>query len=93
MIVLEIFQASTLEHYMKNITYHPIPLIFHHSIIFFSRADVARVMIFKGKRSRRVQNFSMDVNPGYEYIENFRGGVQWYMMDSKDFISSIGFKL
>ena len=35
----------------------------------------------------------MDVNPGFKYIEKFRGGVQWYMMDSKDIISSTCFKL
>ena len=31
----------------------------------------------------------MDVDPGYNYVEKLRGGVQWYMMESKDFISSI----
>ena len=35
----------------------------------------------------------MDVDPGYNYTEKFRGGVQWYMMESKDIISSIYFKL
>ena len=35
----------------------------------------------------------MDVDPGYKYIEKFQGGVQWYMMESKDIISSICFKL
>ena len=35
----------------------------------------------------------MDVDPGYNYIDKFRGGVQWYMMESKDFVSSINFKL
>ena len=35
----------------------------------------------------------MDVNPGYKYIEKFRGGVQWYMMESKDNISSFSFKI
>ena len=35
----------------------------------------------------------MDVYPGYKYMENFRGGVQWYMMESKDFFSSISFKI
>ena len=35
----------------------------------------------------------MDVDPSYEYIERIRGGVQWYMMDTEDFISSISFKL
>ena len=35
----------------------------------------------------------MDIDPGENYIENFRGGGQWYFMDKKDFISSISFKL
>ena len=35
----------------------------------------------------------MDVDPGYKYIEKSHGGVQWYMMESKDKISSISFKL
>ena len=35
----------------------------------------------------------MDVDPGFKYIEKFRGGVRWYMMESKDIISSIGFEL
>ena len=39
-------------------------------------------MIFK-KRSGIIHNFTLDVDPGYKYIETFRGGVQWYMMESK----------
>ena len=35
----------------------------------------------------------MDVDPGYKYIEDFRGGVQWYLMESKDFISFIRYIL
>ena len=35
----------------------------------------------------------MVVDSGYKYIEKFRGGVQWYMMESTDIISSICFKL
>ena len=50
-------------------------------------------MIFKGKRSGIIDNFTMDVDPGYKHIEKFRGGFQWHMMDTKDFISSIDFKL
>ena len=50
-------------------------------------------MIFKGKRSGIIHNFTTDVDPGYKYIEKFRGAVQWYMMDTKDLISSISFKL
>ena len=33
----------------------------------------------------------MDVDPGCKYIAKFRGGVQWYMMESKNFCSSICF--
>ena len=50
-------------------------------------------MIFKGKRSGIIFNFTMDVDPGYKYIEKLHGGVQWYMMETKDNISSICFKL
>ena len=36
----------------------------------------------------------MTVDPGYKYVEKFAGGIGWYMMETKDFISSInlGFK-
>ena len=50
-------------------------------------------MLFRGKRSGIIHNIVMDVSPGYRYIERFRGGVQWYMMESKEIISSICFKL
>ena len=35
----------------------------------------------------------MDVDPGYRCIKKFCGGIQWYMMESKDIFSSICFKL
>ena len=38
-------------------------------------------------------NFTMSVSPGYIIIKTFDGGVQWYMMETKDVISSICFKL
>ena len=44
-------------------------------------------MIFKGKRSGIIMNFTMDFAAGYKYIEKFCGGLQWYMMESKDIIS------
>ena len=50
-------------------------------------------MIFKGKQSKTIFNFTMDVSPGYKYIHIFRGGIQAYMMESKDIISSICFKI
>ena len=50
-------------------------------------------MIFKGKRSGIIHSFTMDVDPGYKNSEKFRGGIQWYMMNTNDFISSNIFKL
>ena len=38
-------------------------------------------------------SFTMDVDPGYKYIERFRCGVQWYMTESKDKFSRLCFKL
>ena len=50
-------------------------------------------MIFRGKRSGIIFNWSMDVNPGLKNIHKFRGGIQGYMVESKDIISSICFML
>ena len=50
----------------------------------FVECDPAQGMIFKGKRNGNLHNFTMDVNRGYKFVEIFRGGVQWYMMESKD---------
>ena len=52
----------------------------------FIETDIAQGMIFKGKRSGIIHNFTMDVDPGYKYMEKFRGGVSWYMLETKDFI-------
>ena len=59
----------------------------------FIPTDIAQGMIFKGKRSGIVHNLAMDVDPSYKYIEKFRDGVQCYVMDTKDFISSNNFNL
>ena len=50
-------------------------------------------MIFKEKRSGIIMNFTMSVSPGYKYICPIEGGTQWYMMESKDVISSNFFTL
>ena len=50
-------------------------------------------MIYRGKRSGIIHNFTMDVDSGYKYIEKFRSGVQGYIMAGKNIISSICFKL
>ena len=61
--------------------------------IFFLDCNIAQGIFFKGKRSGIIHKFTMDVDPGYNQIEKFRGGVQWYMVESKDIISSNCFKL
>ena len=50
-------------------------------------------MNFQGKRSGIFHIFTMGDDPAYKYIEKFIGGVQVFIMGSKDFISSIRFKL
>ena len=74
-----------------NLSPNPVDILSFDNI--FLECNIAQGMIFKGKRSGIIHNFTMDVDPGYKYIEKFRGGVQWYMVESKDIISSIGFKL
>ena len=46
-------------------------------------------MIFHGRSSGIIHKFTLDVDPGYKYIEQFRGRVQWYKIESKDNISSL----
>ena len=74
-----------------NLSPDPVDIISFNNI--FIETDIPKGMIFKGKRSGIKKNFTMSVSPGYKYICRFEGGVQWYMMESKDIISSISFKL
>ena len=74
-----------------NLSPNPVDILSFDNI--FIETNIAKGMIFKGKRTGIIMNFTMDVDPGYKYIEKFRGGVQWYMMESKDIISSICFNL
>ena len=84
------FHAITLyENY--NLSTNPVDILSFDNI--FLECDIAQGMITKGKRSGINYSFTRDVDPGYKYIETFRGGVQWLMMESKDTISSIRFKL
>ena len=84
------FNARTLyEEYTPSD--NPVDILSFDNI--FLECNIAQGMIFKGKRSGIIHNFTMDVHPGYKYIDKFRAGVQWYMMEPKDVISSICFKL
>ena len=74
------FNARTLyEEYTSSS--NPVDILSFDNI--FLETDIAQGMIFKGKRSGIIHNFTMDVDPGYKYIEKFCGGVQWYMIESK----------
>ena len=74
-----------------NLSPNPVDILSFDK--YFPECNIAQGMIFRGKRSGIIHNFTMDVDPGYKYIEKFRGGVQWFMMESKDIISSVCFKL
>ena len=74
-----------------NLSDKPVDIISFDNI--FIECDIAKGMIFNGKRSNIIHNFTMDVDPGYKFIEKFQGGIQWYMVENKDFISNISFKL
>ena len=80
------FDADTL--YEKySLSPNPVDILSFDNILFGT--DVAQGIIFKGERSGVIQNFTTDVDTGYKYIEKFRGVVQWFRMESKDFASFI----
>ena len=83
--------AKTTIYEEYNISPNPVDIISFDNI--FIECDIARGMIYRGKQSNIIHNWTMTVNPGYKYVEQFFGGITWYMMESKDIISSICFKL
>ena len=74
-----------------NISPNPVVIISFDNI--FIECDIARGMVYRGKQSNIIHNWTMTVNPGYKYVERFFGGISWYMMESKDIVSSNCFKL
>ena len=74
----------------NNSSPNPVDILSFDNI--FLETDIAQGMIFRGRRSGIIHNFTTDVDPGYKYFEKFRGGLQWYMMETKDFISSVNLK-
>ena len=80
---------------MKNIA-NQKKLLTYYILSFdniFIEIAIAKGMIFKGRRTGIIKNFTMQVSPGYELVNKFDGGIEWYMMESKDDISNISFKL
>ena len=84
------FHAITLfeENFLST---NPVGILSFDKV--FLECDIAQGMIFKGRKSNIIHNWTMTVDPGYKYVEKFSGGISWYMMQSKDIISSICFKL
>ena len=84
------FNKTTIyeEYILSN---NPVDILSFDNI--FLECDIAQGMIFKGRKSKIIHNWTMTVDTGYKYVEKFSGGISWYMMQSKDIISSICFKL
>ena len=74
-----------------NLSDEPVDILTFDNI--FIETDIAHAMIFRSNRWGIIHNFTMAVDPGYNYLQNFCGGIQWYMMEWKDFISCIRFEL
>ena len=67
------FNARTLYEQFTS-SFNPADVLSFDS--FFLGSDIPQLMIFKGEKPGNIHNFTMDVVPGYKYIEKFRGGVQ-----------------
>ena len=74
-----------------NLSPNPVEMLSFDNI--FLECDIAQGVIFKGRKSNIVHNWTMTVDPDYKHLEKFSGGISWYMMQSKDIISCICFKL
>ena len=62
-------KTTTYEKY--NLSPNPVDILSINNILF--ECNIAQGMIFKSKRSGISLNFTMDVDPGYKYIEKIRG--------------------
>ena len=52
-----------------NLSSNPVDIISFEKI--FIETDIAQGVIFKGRRSGIIHNFTMDVDPGYKFREKF----------------------
>ena len=82
---------ETILYKQYNLSPNPVDIISFDNI--FIETDIAKGMNFKGKRSGNIHNFTINVNSGYKFVECFSEGFTWYMMETKDVISSISSKL
>ena len=65
------FNKKTTIYEDYNLSPNPVDILSFDYI--FLECNIAQVMIFKGRRSGIVHNFAMDVDPGFNYFEKFRG--------------------
>ena len=84
------FDAVTL-HQTYNQSHNPVDILSIDNI--FIETDTSQGLFFKGKTSGIIQNFTVEFDPCYKYMENFSRRAQWYMIENQDFISSISFEL
>ena len=84
------FHAITLfEDYILST--NPVDILSIDNI--FLECDIAQGMIFKGRKSNIIHNWTMTIDPGSRYVENKSGSISWHMMQSIDIISSICSKI
>ena len=56
-----------------NISPNPVYILSFDN--YFLECDVGKGMIFKGRRSDIIHNWTMTVDLGYKYVEKFTGGL------------------
>ena len=79
--------------YQKYNLSHNLVDILSFDVIFLE-TDFVKGTIFIGRKTGGIfHNFRKDVTFDYKYIEKFKGRIQWYMMETKDFVSNSGLKL
>ena len=76
-------------HVDYNLSDYPVDILYFDNI--FLQTDIARGIIFNGRRTGKNHKRTMKVNPAFKLIEIFRVGVQRYKMKNFDFISNISF--
>ena len=82
---------KTTKYEEYNLSNNPVDILLFYNV--FLECDIAQGMIFKGRKSKIIHNWTMTVDPGYKYVEKISGGISWYMMQSKNIISNFCFKL
>ena len=72
------------EHILSD---YPVDILSFDNIFF--ETDKGQGMIYRGKRSKIIHNWTISVNPGSKYVVKFARAFSWYMMDTKDFHSTL----